>query len=124
MDPSGITDPIPFEIRRGTVEEFVVLSVSGEVDLATAPHLEQALAECGDEVILLDLRDVCFMDSTGLSVLIRASSSRGGGVRLLAESDGPVRRLFDVAGVARELRIYGSLEDALAAGRGDEPPTG
>ena len=123
MDPTGITEPIPFEIRRGTVEEFPVLSASGEVDIASAPDLEQAIAESGDEVIL-DLRDVVFMDSTGLRALLRASSTRGAGLRLLAKSEGPVRRLFDVSGVARELRIYGSLEDALAAGRGDEPPTG
>lgn len=100
-----------------------MLSVSGEVDIATAPDLERAIAECGDEVIL-DLRGVVFMDSTGLSALLRASISRAAGLRLLAKPHGPVRRLVDVAGVARELRIYGSLEDALAAGRGDEPPTG
>jgi anti-anti-sigma factor len=124
MDPSGITEPIPFEIGRDTADGCALLSIHGEVDLASAADLEQALAEYGDEPVLLDLRDVVFMDSTGLSVLLRAAATRGASLRLLAEPQGPVRRLLDVAGVEGHLQVYASPADARAGGWGGEPSTG
>ena len=52
-----------------------MISVSGELDLASSPTLEEELervAESGAEVVVVDLRGLEFMDSTGLSVLVRA----------------------------------------------------
>jgi anti-anti-sigma factor len=46
------------------------LTLRGELDLATAARLEQALAQSGDDV-LLDLRGLTFMDSTGLALILR-----------------------------------------------------
>lgn len=43
------------------------LSLSGELDVATAPRLEEALSDVDDAVVvILDLSDVSFMDSSGL----------------------------------------------------------
>ena len=52
-----------------------VLAVSGELDLRTSPELEQRLAaafDSGAELVILDLRQIEFMDSTGLRVLLGA----------------------------------------------------
>ena len=49
--------------------------VAGEVDVLTAPLVEDAILALSDPV-LLDLADVTFMDSTGLHVLIRCRRSR------------------------------------------------
>ena len=64
--------------------ETVVLAVSGEVDLGTAPGLEEAVtaavASAGAQAVRIDLTDVSFMDSTGLRVLLsgrQAAQERG-----------------------------------------------
>jgi anti-sigma B factor antagonist len=54
--------------------DWAIVAVNGEVDLATAPALHEALTSACDAHarVILDLSAVSFMDSTGLSVLIRA----------------------------------------------------
>jgi len=61
--------------------------------------------------------DVEFVDSAGLSVLLRARAMLGREDRQLAVvcPPGPVRRLFEVAGIADLLILFGSREDAAAA---------
>jgi anti-sigma B factor antagonist len=62
------------------------LVLSGELDLASADRLEDAIRQAeldGDLRIVVDLGDLQFMDSTGLSVLLRAQArSRDNGQRL------------------------------------------
>ena len=61
-----------------------MIVVSGELDLASSPALEAELDRVfgSDEpVVILDLRQLDFMDSTGLSVLIESASD--GGERLI-----------------------------------------
>ena len=64
--------------------ETVVLAVSGEVDLGTAPSLEEAVtaavSTAGAQAVRIDLAEVSFMDSTGLRVLLsgrQAAQQRG-----------------------------------------------
>jgi anti-sigma B factor antagonist len=73
------------------------VSLRGELDLATAPRLEHALAEAGDRV-LLDLRGLTFMDSTGVRVLLEAAE-RGGGLRIVPPADGDARVTIDQSGI-------------------------
>ncbi len=56
------------------------LEVSGDVDLATAERLAEALEVCleWDGGVTIDLRSVTFMDSSGLRVIIHASQSLNG----------------------------------------------
>jgi len=83
------------------------LRVEGEVDLMTAPSLAKALAEAESAgPLTLDLREVTFMDSTGLRVLLEArerlSPGAPGGLRLIVTEGGSVDRLLKLVGV-REL---------------------
>jgi anti-sigma B factor antagonist len=78
------------------------LAVSGELDLATAAELDQALrsAQQRSRVVTLDLRRLTFMDCTGLSVVLAAATrarERGDRFRLL-RGPGPVERLFALTG--------------------------
>jgi anti-sigma B factor antagonist len=76
----------------------------GELDLATVPALEQELARVRDSAtrcVVLDLRGLTFMDSTGLSLALRWSleASRDGFDFSLVRGEGAVRRLFELTGM-------------------------
>jgi anti-anti-sigma factor len=103
------------DIRRAqTPAGDVHLTVAGEIDLATAPDLENALAAAMTEAaaasgaeLTVDLSDVGFIDSTGVSVLVRSAQKAeqsGTSVRVLG-AQGVVARVLRVTGVADYLRV-------------------
>jgi anti-sigma B factor antagonist len=67
----------PFEVRTEVQEESARLRVSGELDIATAPRLEDAVAGVltqGVSRVLIDLSGVTFVDSSGLRLCIVLST--------------------------------------------------
>jgi anti-sigma B factor antagonist len=100
-----------------------VVHVGGEVDLGTAPeldeHLVAAMREAGPDLVL-DLTDVSFMDSTGLKVLIAALGrvQRVGGHLALAHTARAVRKVLSVTGLEETFLLSDTVEDALRAVRG------
>jgi anti-sigma B factor antagonist len=100
--------------------EAGVVTVSGEVDMYTAPQLKQCLLDLMDQgarKVVVDLSAVSFIDSTALGVLI-------GGVRRLHAADGsmalvvtsrPVQRVLSITGLDRVFSIHATREDAVAA---------
>ena len=102
------------EVRHG--DRAVVIGVSGELDLASSPALEQELdsgAASHAEVVIVDLRQLEFMDSTGLSILVRAHERATEGGRRFAVVRGPqqVQRLLSLTGVADRLTLVDSPEE-------------
>jgi anti-sigma B factor antagonist len=97
----------PFEIEIIERDGALVLVVEGEIDIATAPLLEQRLteAEAGDAPqLIVDLDRVSFMDSTGLQVLVAHTLSETNGRRIRLTKGSPqVQRLFTVSGMAEHL---------------------
>jgi anti-sigma B factor antagonist len=96
------------------------VAVGGEVDLAAATELELALDSAiresrGDFV--LDLCELELLDSTGLRQILRARAWLAREERALAVvcPPGPVRRLFEHAGIADLLFLYDTPEEAAAA---------
>ena len=95
-----------------------VVSVRGEVDLATGPEFERALSavpEDGVESVIVDLTDCSFMDSTGLHLLTRSQERferSGGRVAVVATNRG-VLRLFELTQLDQLLAIYPSRAAAL-----------
>lgn len=94
-----------------------VLTANGEIDLATAPMLEERLDELlRDGGVVLDLTAVSFIDSTGLRVILNAhqnAQEQAQSFPIIAV-DGPVMRLFDITGVGTRLALFSSMDDALA----------
>jgi anti-sigma B factor antagonist len=90
--------------------DVVWIAPQGELDLATAPVLDaqlQDLADAGFEKLVLDLRELTFVDSTGVHLLIRWTEWAGGrddAFRLIA---GPPRvmRVLEMTGVRPYLRM-------------------
>jgi anti-anti-sigma factor len=93
-----------------------LLSVAGELDLASSPTLEQELERVladGPGLVIIDLRELEFIDSTGLSVLIRAHNrAQETGHRLgVVNGSRQVRRLLSLTGVAERLTIVESPDE-------------
>jgi anti-sigma B factor antagonist len=92
--------------------------VSGELDLASSPALQEELdrvATSEAQLLIIDLRALDFMDSTGLSVLVRAHQRAEEQGRELAMVKGPqqVQRLLSLTGVADRLTLADSPEELL-----------
>ena len=106
------------EVRRE--DSAAVLAVSGELDLASSPTLEEELARVGasdSSVVILDLRELEFMDSTGLSVVVKAHQrAQETGRRFgLVKGRPQVQRLLSLTGVADRMALADSVEELLAA---------
>jgi len=104
---SAASDPRTSEdLRVETVmaPEGATVFLTGELDLATAPALEDALAalyEVGVVGLVIDLGGVTFIDSSGLHELVVAlkrQRGRGGDVVLRAPSR-QTRRVLDIVGL-------------------------
>ena len=108
-----------FRLETTNKGDASVIRVIGELDLATSPALEQELDRVdGDSVslVVVDLAELDFMDSTGLSVLVRAQQrAEENGRRLgLVNSSQQVQRLLTLTGVKERLVLeqVPELDDA------------
>jgi anti-sigma B factor antagonist len=99
----------------------VVVSLAGELDLYNADEVRRALLEaCAaePEVLVVDLGEVRFIDSTALGVLIEARSRMADrkGFRLAAPGL-ETRRALEVSGLDRHFLVHDTVPEALEAAR-------
>lgn len=99
-----------FGITVRVHHQYGVVSLAGELDVAAAPRLGEALQSlCEQDCrrVLVDLSAVTFMDSSGLAELIRGNQVlRGPGSHMhLHHPPRAVRRLLDMTGVMGEFDI-------------------
>jgi anti-sigma B factor antagonist len=92
-------------INRSDDAQGVVIVLSGELDLASAPGLERSLSKILAEAngrVLLDLNQLTFVDSAGVTVLIRAKHEAEaiGRPLVLRRPTAQVHRVFSVVGLA------------------------
>ena len=113
---------VPFKTEREKLADGSLrLYAHGELDLATASALDEALVDCDQDRsgrIVVDLADVPFIDAAGLRVLIEARQRRhdAGGELLIARPSRQVARLLEIAGPRAGLRVArGSGEPRFAA---------
>jgi anti-anti-sigma factor len=107
-----------FHVETSQNDRAAVLAASGELDLASGPALEQELDRVSEsELVIVDLRKLDFIDSTGLSVLVKANQRAVDAGRRFALVNGgsQVQRLLDLTGVADHLTIVDSPEELLDA---------
>jgi anti-sigma B factor antagonist len=112
--------PPDFEVERAPLAGAPGVRVRGEVDISTAPRLTEILDAAireSDGAFVVDLSDLAFLDSTGVSVLIRARALLGRDERplLIICPPGPARRIFDIAGIADLLTLFDSHQQAAAS---------
>jgi anti-sigma B factor antagonist len=102
--------------------DVAVLAVDGEIDLATAPRLKEALLALAEEpkTVIVDLSKTQYLDSTALGVLVgglKRKRERGGELRLAGLTE-RVRRVFDITRLSTVFEIYSSVEEAKREKKG------
>jgi anti-sigma B factor antagonist len=99
-------------------ERTTVVSVAGELDLSTAPQLKWLLMDAleeGRSMLVVDLSQTTFMDSTALGVLVGVNRSLGDGGQLtLVCEKANLLRVFELSGMDGVFTICATLDDALA----------
>ena len=106
-----MTRPPDFRILTDRSGTRVEIAIHGELDLATAPRLDAEFARIGEldgvEVVLVDLRELAFLDSTGLESIVKfEATSRASGIDVaIVRGPRAVERLFAVMQLDKTLRI-------------------
>jgi len=121
-EPTQSTHAHGFDIRESWQDWLVVLSVDGEVDMVTAPQLGRAICEALERsatALVIDLTDVTFLASVGMSVPVAAQEAADAmAVRFAVVADGVVtRRPIRLLGLDAVLALHPALDDALRAVR-------
>ena len=108
-----------FDLTEEDLDERThVIAVRGEIHVTTAPEFSRRLNEAiarGKTSVVLDLSQVEFIDSTGLSVLLNGLRrvTRAQGRLALVCANPTVLRLFEITKLDTTFDIQGSREDAL-----------
>jgi anti-sigma B factor antagonist len=96
----------------------VVVSVSGTLDLLTAPQLTDSIETSlrkQPTVLIVDLSDVEFLASAGMSVLIEAHHAAAPDTRFAVVADGPATsRPMKIIGLTDMVDLYPTLDEALS----------
>ena len=101
----------PLTLERSGTPSNPVVVVRGEIDVATSPVLRSELASVlasEPDDVTLDLRDVTFVDSSGLGVMVGALKRlrEGGGERFaIVDPQDAVRKVFDITGLSSLFQI-------------------
>jgi anti-anti-sigma factor len=110
-----------FRVELRTEDRASVLAITGELDLSSGPELEKHLAEAfrsDAKQVIVDLRGLEFIDSTGLSVLVKANqqAQEAGCGFGIVNGGTQVRRLLSLTGVTERLRVADEPEELLSGG--------
>jgi anti-anti-sigma factor len=112
LEPLSIRDT-----REGAVHRLTPI---GELDMATAPLLERAFdavfRDDDVEMIVVDLTELGFIDSTGIHLLVRMRAACAAADRLrVVNGSGAVQRVLDLSGVRAHLPIISSDRELIVA---------
>jgi anti-anti-sigma factor len=114
--------PAPLTLQVVDVGDHLIVRLVGELDLTSAPALDeclQQLTDSGSVRLLLDVSGLAFCDSSGISRFISAAQrcdNSGGWLRLAA----PQPQLLRVLAIAGLLAALATYLDLAAAQAGDE----
>jgi anti-anti-sigma factor len=102
LDPSGL-----------------VVTVSGELDVATAPQLRARLTtaiDAGVNRLVIDLGSLDFLDSIALAVMLQARTRLGdaGRMAVVVAPDSYTRLIFEVAGMPQCIDVFETRQHAIA----------
>jgi anti-sigma B factor antagonist len=116
-----MSDELKLDVLRAGPQAIV--SSHGEIDISTAPDLREKLVELisdGVRDLVVNLEGTIYVDAAGVDVIVRIFklvSALEGSFALVCSREHLVK-VFDVSALSEALRVYPSLEAALAAADG------
>jgi anti-sigma B factor antagonist len=117
--PHPIVEPVEFRIVEEPFDpRGVVISVSGELDIATVPKLRRRLTAAldrGARRVVIDLRPLDFLDSVAVAALLHAARQLGddGRLAVVVAPDSYTRMVFEIAGLPQCLDVVATRADAI-----------
>jgi anti-sigma B factor antagonist len=108
-----------FRIEERVDHDLPVIAVTGEIDVATAPQLREALHGViaqGHATVVLDLLGVTFLDSTALGVLVgglKRCRELDGELHIVV-TDGRIKKIFEITGLNKVFPIVDTLSEVGA----------
>jgi anti-sigma B factor antagonist len=121
VGPAGsdiVSDAMQLRTDVSSLDGWTVVTVYGELDVASAPTLRERLIDLvsgGSHLLVLDLEGLDFLDSTGLGAIISAlkrARTNGGDLRLVC-TQSRIRRLFEITALDKAFPLFPSLDDAI-----------
>jgi anti-sigma B factor antagonist len=108
-----------FGVETGELGEAVHVRLTGDLDLSTAKRAEQAIEDAertGAPMVVIDLRGLSFMDSTGLRVLVSADkrARRANRRAVIVQGPSAVRRVFEITRLDERLDIVSTPDEIEA----------
>jgi anti-anti-sigma factor len=105
-----------FDLKVVQTNRTTRIAPSGELDIASAPEFESAIAEAAAEPgaeLVLDLRELTFMDSTGLRALAQTNARAEEHGFALSIWRGPrqIERVLEISGLAELLPLVDAPPD-------------
>ncbi|OBF24966.1 STAS domain-containing protein [Mycobacterium sp. ACS4331] len=117
-----MAEPLAIVIRTEKHDGCTVLSVRGDIDLATAPALQEAVDGVLSEdppALVLDLSEVDFLGSVGMTILVSAHEAFGRTHRFAVVADGPgTSRPLQLTKLDEIIPIVATLTEAMTTVRG------
>lgn len=107
-------------LGQSTLGSLPAVTLAGELDAYHAPQLRSVLESLLSEpkvVVLVDLREVTYIDSTGLGVLValrKRADSLGGAIRLIIAAGGAVQKTLAITSLLSVFPIF--FDEASAQG--------
>jgi anti-sigma B factor antagonist len=105
-------------VDKDKLSNKTMVTVAGEIDAFTAPKLREALfplAEESNPNVVVNLKDVIYMDSTGLGVFVGLLKSirKNDGQLILVELSDRLERLFQITGLSNIIDISSKSEGGV-----------
>jgi len=113
------------QLKQATHEGIDVFALRGDIDLDSAPTLRSVLQAKINEhcpALIVDLAQVSFIDSTGLSVLIEyfRNFGRHGGAFCLCGLSDELKEIFQIVRLDRIIPMFATVDEAANAIRNGE----
>jgi anti-sigma B factor antagonist len=113
------------DLHVTTTAGYTVVEIGGEIDVASAPELRHCLnqtIDAGGRQLVVDLRQVSFIDSVGLGVLVGARRrllryGHDGGIQLVC-ANGLILRVLRISGLDGVFPLHATLTDARGGNAG------
>lgn len=109
-------DATPFAVDVSTVDGPATLRMSGDLTGSAREVMDTAYTEVGGGSVVLDFRDVRYINSTGIAVIVGVlarARATGGSVRAFG-LDEHYRKIFQITRIADFMAIYDDESAALA----------